>query len=68
MDFVVKANDASEAQKKWDARGERSDVESGDTQPADARSLQRRSTNIKSEHGSEEIDLKTFYYPFVTPR
>jgi hypothetical protein len=49
--------------EEWDARGERSDLESGDTQPADARNLQRRSTNIKSERGSGEIDLKTFYLP-----
>ena len=49
--------------EKWDARGERSDLESGDTQPADALNLQRRSTNIKSERGSGEIDLKTFYLP-----
>ena len=51
------------AWRKWDARGERSDLESGETQPADALNLQRRWTNIKSERGSEEIDLKTFYLP-----
>jgi hypothetical protein len=54
--------------EKWDARGERSDLESGDTQSADALNLQRRSTNIKPERGSGEIDLKPSTYPFVTPR
>ena len=58
---LAKVNETSISGKaEPTSMSERPVLKWGDTQPANSRKLQRWPANIKSEHGTEEIDLEAF--------